>query len=250
MDYKKVLWAGYMDATGSWNRGISLAGSAEFLVLVFFWHPLMSFIVPILTFQLFTGKVFTLHAGILAKTKKSSYLIALFILLFSTFIANGNSFDIVSANISVVGTLLLVYLLKKKSDGSDIFALHFKKKYFILLGIYLFVLYCVTFMLFLPERIPSTILPYVSVLFFYALAIVMLSKSEKKDVCLVDLPDDSYSSKDISWYVILLILAVNIACLTPYISTLVVGVTYLSMMVAGLILFLGYFYREIKYKMH
>lgn len=244
----KVIWTGYLGAAGPEFGTVFGLAFAEFLVLVFFWHPVMSFIVPLIVFQLLTGKVFPLHADILRKTRVRSYIIVLSILLFSAFIANGNSFDNVSANTSVLGTLFLIVLAAKKSKGSNILSLYFKKRYFILTAFYLIILYCAGFLLFLPEKIPGRVVPYMSVFVFYACSFMVLARSGKTSTCLTELPEDSYSSKDMLMYVVLLILAVNVACLVPYISTMMIGAAYLSMMLAGIILFSRLFYREIKYR--
>jgi hypothetical protein len=242
----KVLWAGYMDSAGPGLGTIFGVGLAEFSVLSLLWHPIMSFIVPILVFQVLTGKIFTGHADYLRKTRKSSSILFVCILLFSTFIANGNSFNFISANISVLGTLLLVFLVYRVSKDRDIMSLHFKKVYLRLIVIYLIVLYIVTFVLFLPERIPVTLTPYISVLLFYAIPLIVISKSEISDICLVELPDNSYSVKDLARYSLLLVLAVNFACLVPSVSTTVLGMTYFSMVFAGIVLFLAVFLKGIK----
>lgn len=227
--------------------------SAEFSVLVFFWHPLMSFIVPILVFQLLTGKAFSIHTGFFRKTRRSQFIIVLFILLFSNFVANGNAFNLVSANFSVIGTLALVYLMARASRNSDIMSLHFKKKYLLLIFIYLFALYTATFFSFLPERIPTTALLYISVVAFYSIAIALLYRSEKLDKSetdLVKLSGESFSEKDVFRFSALFILTANISCLLSSISTIIVGVTYFSMVVAGLLLFMAAFFRIIKMIRH
>ena len=50
----KVLWAGY---PGSEGPAIALVGGIailEFSTLVFFWHPILAFIMPILVYESFT----------------------------------------------------------------------------------------------------------------------------------------------------------------------------------------------------
>ena len=49
----KVLWAGY---PGSEGPAIALVGGIailEFSTLVFFWHPILAFIMPILVYESF-----------------------------------------------------------------------------------------------------------------------------------------------------------------------------------------------------
>ena len=51
----KVLWQGYMNETGPALGRILGVASIEFPLLVFFWHPIFSFILPILTYQILRG---------------------------------------------------------------------------------------------------------------------------------------------------------------------------------------------------
>ena len=46
----KVTWAGYMGQDPSGGRCSAFA-PAEFLIIIFFWHPFMSFIVPLFLFE-------------------------------------------------------------------------------------------------------------------------------------------------------------------------------------------------------
>ncbi|WP_135644142.1 hypothetical protein [Methanococcoides vulcani] len=161
----KVLWAGYFDSEGP-SMGTFLGlGIGEFPILVFFWHPIMSFIVPTLVFEILTGKVLTGHEFILERTRRKTSMIVFFLILISTFIANGNQFDLVSANISLIGTLSIIAVLYKFTKDSDLSYLELGKRSFKLLGSYLILLYIVTFLYLLPERITTTILPYISILY-------------------------------------------------------------------------------------
>ena len=104
----KVLWAGYMDSAGPGFGTLFGISVAEFLVLVFFWHPIMSFVLPILVFEILTKKVLYGHESILRKSTKKTTLVSLFLILISTFIANGNGFDLISSNASLIGTFLII----------------------------------------------------------------------------------------------------------------------------------------------
>ena len=73
----KVLWAGYMDATGPGFGTVLGVALVEFLVLVFFWHPIFSFILPILTYEVITGENLITHDSALKKTKRKTNLLLL-----------------------------------------------------------------------------------------------------------------------------------------------------------------------------
>jgi len=234
----KVLWAGYMDTEGP-SLGTFLGlGVAEFPVLVFFWHPVMSFIVPILVFEMLTGKILVQHSEILKRSGRKTIVITLLLILLSSFIANGNGFDPASAIVSVAGSLLIIAILYRLSKGTDITQLVPGKMGFRVLCLYLLVLYIVTFIFLLPERIPATILPYLSIICFYVIAIALLSRSEKGTLQLVQLEDKDYSPRNFVMFIPVLILAVIIACLVPNISTNVLMLTYFSLIITGTVMFL------------
>jgi hypothetical protein len=234
----KVLWAGYMDSAGPGLGTFFGIAIAEYSILVFFWHSVMSFLVPVLVFQVLTGRVFSNHAAFIHKNRRNFTMVVVTIILLSNFIANGNSFNIVTANISVLGTLFLIFLVRKASLGSDITYLHFKKKHFLMVTAYLLILYIVTFFALLPERIPVTIAPYVSIILSYVVIVTILAKSKPSAVFVEPLPKGSYSAKDVFKFSLILVFAVNLACILPSVSTALLTITYLFLVAAGPFLFL------------
>ncbi len=79
----KVVWAGYFGQAPAWGTVLGFA-VAEVPVIVFFWHPVMSFIVPVLVFQIIavsigegrdvTRIVLPSHIGFLKRSKHTSIL--------------------------------------------------------------------------------------------------------------------------------------------------------------------------------
>ncbi|WP_135613253.1 hypothetical protein [Methanococcoides sp. AM1] len=243
----KVLWVGYLDSDGP-SMGTFLGlGIGEFPILGFFWHPIMSFIVPILIFEILTGKVLTTHELILERTRRKTAILALFLILVSTFIANGNQFDLTSANISLTGTLVIIAVLYKFTKDSDLTSLKLEGRSFKLLEGYLITLYVITFLYLLPERIPTTILPYTSIIVFYAIPVILILRSAKKKEKLEILGNCSYSSRNLIIFIPLLILAVNIACFVPAISLSVLSITYILLSAIGVVLFLWVIYNIRKH---
>lgn len=243
----KVLWAGYFDQAGP-SLGTFLGlGIAEFPILTFFWHPIMSFIVPILVFELLTGMTLDGHLSILEKGRRKTLTIALFLILISSFIANGNGFDHVSANLSVVGSLLLIAILAKNVKNISITDIIPKKKGFALLSIYLFLLYVLTFIFLLPERIPTTIIPYLSIFAFYAIAIILLARSKRTSVSIIETSYvDVYSKRNITLFAVVLMIGVNVACSIPQISMGTLMLTYMLLNGVGIIMFFTVIRRTIK----
>ncbi len=231
------MWAGYPSSTGAGLGTLFGIAIPEFPVLVFFWHPVMSFILPILVFEILTKKVLKGHESILIKTTKKTILITLFLISISTFIAKGNGFDLLSSNASLIGTLLMISGLCYLTKKADLKSLELKKPGFILLTIYLIALYIVTFFYLLPERMPTTIAPYIPIIAFYVIPIILIFKSNKTITEINTLKEDSYSTTDLIKFTIITILAINTACLIPDISTGIMAITYFSFAFMGTIMF-------------
>ncbi|MCD4806627.1 MAG: hypothetical protein K8R13_03500 [Methanococcoides sp.] len=198
----------------------------------------MSFIVPILVFEILTGKTLGQHSEILKRSGRKTIIITLLLILLSSFIANGNGFDPVLAIMSVAGSLLIITVLYRLSKGTEIAQLVPGKRGFRVLCVYLLLLYIVTFIFLLPERIPTTIAPYLSIIFFYAIAIALLSRSGKENVQIIQLDTKDYSPRNFIMFIPILILAVTIACFVPNISTNVLMLTYFSLIITGTAMFL------------
>jgi hypothetical protein len=243
----KVLWAGYQGAAGPGAGTVFGIGVIEFPVLVFFWHPIMSFIMPVLAYEILTGRAISTHKKILEKSRKKTAAITLFLLLAGTFIANGNRFDILSANLSLIGTLLIVTGLYYLSRKKDLKVFEFGKLGFGILTVYLILLYAVTFFLLLPERIPTGIVPYIAILAFYAIPISLIIKSRKTDTELEKLTMNQYSPKDLVKFALVAIVAANLACLAPNISLAILGIVYFSYIVIGVITFTFAVYKVFKH---
>ena len=151
----KVLWSGYFDSNGPGLGTILGIGISEFPILVFFWHPIMSFIVPVLVFELLTKKIHISHASILTKTTRKTILILISLISLATFIANGNKFDLLSSNISLIGTLVIILVFYSLARKADLKVFEFGRRGFIALSLYLALLYVLAFLFLLPERNPK-----------------------------------------------------------------------------------------------
>lgn len=242
----KVLWAGYIDQGNQLSISFLGLGVAEFPVLVFFWHPIMSFILPILVFEILTGKILAGHESVLRKSTKKTTLIVLFLILISTFIAYGNKLNSVSANLSLIGTLVIISGLFYLAKKSNIKVFEFSKTGFTVVTIYLLFLYITAFFLLLPVRIPKTIMPYASIIVFYFFVIFLISKLKKIEAEFVVLNDNQYSIKDIIFFAIVTILSVNVACVLSNISSLIFIATYIGLIFLGTTIFVKVVYKTLK----
>ena len=242
----KVLWAGYLDAPGPGLGTFLGIGIIEFPILTFFWHPIMSFIVPILVFEILTGNIIEEHEKILRKTTKKTIIIVLFLVLISVSVANGNKFSYISSNTALIGSLLIVSGLYFLSKNASLKVFKFRKIGFIIISIYLALLYITTFNSIFPERIPNTITPYISISFFYVIAILLIAKSDTKDAVFRTLDNNHYTARDFLKFSAIIIIAVNIACISSDISMLILVIHYYALTIIGTVLFFLTIFRILK----
>lgn len=233
----KVLWAGYMDSTGPGFGSVLGVGIGEFSILTFIWHPIMSFIIPILVFEILTGKVHESHFNLLKKSKKKTTLIIIMLILLSSFIANGNGFNIISANSAFIGTMALIAGLYFLSKEADLKTFEFGRKSFIGICIYLGLLYVVTFLFLLPERIPTDIASYTAIIAFYMIAIFLFVNSKPSKFKFNNLEKDQYGIKELLIFSGITLVAINITSSLQTLGYPMMIVTYVGLTIFGAILF-------------
>lgn len=241
----KVLWAGYGD-TGPMLGTVAGIGISEFPMLVFFWHPVMAFILPILIFEILTGQVFEAHTSILRKSARKTKLVILFLILISAFIVNGNGYNLLSANLSLIGTLFIVSGLYYSVKSSNIKVFEFSKISFAMVTMYLLLLYTGTFLLLHPGRIPHSLVPFISIIIFYALFIFIIRRSKKVETEFVQLNKEHYTIGDLKKFALITIVAVNVVAVVPVISMYIFSFTYFAIALTGTILFATVVYKILK----
>ena len=112
----KVLWVGLMDDTII-ILNISIM---ETIVLIFLWHPILSFIIPAIVFEAFMTNSNTLFEGLpqkfkkLIKNKKTRVILFLTLGAFLSFNSLGPVETLLSGFTTVLPIILLYYLLRKK----------------------------------------------------------------------------------------------------------------------------------------
>lgn len=111
----KVLWLGLSeDSFILWHISIM-----DYIVLVFFWHPIFSFIIPSIVFEKLMTKTDYLYQGLpsgirkLIESKYGLVIIMVFVGLFASF--NGTMDTMTLSELSLlIPILLLVFLFRKK----------------------------------------------------------------------------------------------------------------------------------------
>ncbi len=93
----KVLWAGYIGQQPIASTFLGIA-SFEFLTLVFFWHPIFSFVLPILILEQFLANQESAviealppsHLSILKNSRLNRFLSSMIFLIASPFLIHNS----------------------------------------------------------------------------------------------------------------------------------------------------------------
>ena len=174
----KVLWAGYPGSAVPMFGTIAGIAWGEFLTLVFLWHPIFSFVIPVVVYQLLcvdsgsseSVTLFWGHHSILTSSRRTLMLwgiAALFGGLFLPLSLIIDASNVLVASVFNVMILLGVYALSRRGNrplSIDLVTLGRRGTFAV--GAYVIAQYVVFFPLLLPERIPG-LLPIVSIVIVY-----------------------------------------------------------------------------------
>lgn len=115
----QVLWYGYYGA----DEVTVFAGLAVFetIVLILFWHPLFSFIIPILVFQLLScsfsstdggcDRVIDSHTALLVDTTRNRMLLLAVVLSGSVFMTFNYGGDLLTVCLALIGSYSIISIL-------------------------------------------------------------------------------------------------------------------------------------------
>lgn len=236
----KVLWIPF------WGPPmISILGVAvvELIVLVFFWHAFMSFIVPLVVAENSLTKSREISMRLPRKVRSTlqnhPYRAILLLVLLSGLIQSANSPSVTNSLLSGISNFIvisLLYLIWNRFIGQK-FAmkdlLPSRKQFKLLLGM-LIVFYLITGALLRPEVLPG-IIPHAVILLIYALLFWMLRLHLKKSEPLSRATIKGFTPKMfISIFGLFLLFAVGAeALLGP--NSILMGFLFLSMAIPGFI---------------
>jgi len=198
----KVAWSGYL---GTGSEYITLGGFAiiEFLIVSFFWHPIMSFIAPILTFEILcihahpnerelSTFIFPSHLTLLRKSTSSKILIYLIILTSSGLLAFNSGLNIIIAGATCGGTIVIILatyqFLKKKNTNFSIYNYRLSKRGFSIVIGHLIFLYLFLGLTLRPNAWPEMIIIILTILIYFGIIFLLY----------LDLPLESRVGEDIS----------------------------------------------------
>ncbi len=232
----KVLWFGYPDSTGPMVGYFFGLGWGEFITLVFFWHPIMSFIVPVLVYELLSGDVLPGHHLFVEKNWKTFLLVIILIVMGASFQSNGANYDVIRSVGSLGGSLLIVFVLHLLSKGKNLQSLVLGKKAILVVLVYLLVLYGVTTAVIFPDRLPKTIIPYLLIFLWYCVCLGLLW-IDRFPPLTVAFKGMLFSQKEIGVFAVLVV-CLTIAC--SFFQQITYGVLllmFVSLMGAGVVIF-------------
>jgi hypothetical protein len=177
----KVTWAGYAGSTPGAGTFLGFA-VVEFPLIVFFWHPVMSFILPVLSFEALSGEKNILpgHRLILTKTRRNWLLALMVVIIGATCLSFNAKGNMLATDVTIIGSVALIgalYWIASNKYGKQfsIESLRLGKAGMAILIAYLALLYSLMFVFIFPERIapPITILLTLGVYAFIALLLYL-----------------------------------------------------------------------------
>lgn len=244
----KVLWAGYWDATGAGFGKLAGISLAEFPMLIFFWHPVMSFILPVVAFQwLTTGRFAADHVSLIRLSKVKIGLLVLLAGLISTFLASGSNFNLVDANVAVIGSIALCWTLSRFAKGAQLSDLVFQRRgSFVLFGFIATMYLAMTFLV-LPNHLPKEPIAYLSIIMSYVVAIWLFMRTKPKQAD-ADATEqvDPVAKRCFVALIVIYVASLNFWITQPEHASNMLAVLYLALYGAGSLFFLLLVYRQLK----
>jgi hypothetical protein len=239
----KVLWTGLSPDSLNF-MGIAVL---DYIVLVFFWHPFFSFIIPLYAFETLMTRSSQIHDGLPNKLQgwiKSKTFWVILILLMGLF-GSFNAITFVDIFLSyalfLLVLIILVWALKHKGldqyTWTDIMP---GKKGFIIAFIYLLAIY--VFLTLYDRFEVVTLWNQIPIWLSYLLFIGILYASKKESSDSLRKPDNLSFKKGLVFFVVLALVTVFLTFLLEVflIKDFVRVVTWISWIVIGLVLFVRY----------
>ncbi len=251
----KVIWSGFGDELILGQiLGIAIG---EFIILCLFWHPIMSFITPILVFEIFSlsrennhQKLLPGHAKLITKSKKNQVLAWLIVLYGASFLSLNSHYNIIVALVTALGSLMIVILLyyacKKYCGEFTVYELKLGFKGFITLIVYLIFLYAMLFFLIYPEKIPSLIIIFITIL-IYMTTIILIYLSKPLPEKINKNIKEFYTAKDVWKSLLTFTLLTAVFCLIPTIGSIIAILLFILMIPMGITLFFFTLLNIIRY---
>ena len=244
----KVLWHGYPGQTATYFfLGFAVL---EFIMLVFFWHPIFSFLLPVVIFELLSVEYLqtnSLYSWLedsifFTRPRLSKFIFVVIAFIGATFLSVNTLFNIEIILLSGLGNFILLILLKKYNLRSNrlhgIQSLYLSNKWFTIVFIYLVLLYSFAFMFLEAIYIPQMYtLVLTAVIYLVILGMFFISPKKVKHESFKTVPTNYSQLIQYSWIIWLIFLLIF-----PFIAKIAsteLILLYLLLLVFGLILFIN-----------
>ena len=232
----KVLWVGYPGSTGPLDGTFLGLASLEFSVLVFFWHPLFAFILPVVMFKILAissspqsnieKKAFPSHLPFLKRRIELGILLLIVAVIGAAYLTNNSnvSQNLVMAISAGLGSTLIILLLyavaRLRPDAFSVESLRLSNVELTLVAAYLVLLYGYMFISQSPEHIPTYPTPILAIIGFYGLValIIKTSSQDPAPQTRVSAVIKPFSARMLSVFFACFLLATTIMCANPEIS--------------------------------
>jgi len=227
----KVLWTGYPGAGAPIMGTFCGIAILEFSVLVFFWHPIFAFVLPILVFEVFAltdgsgrDRILPGHLSSLKKKRRLFAFLTFAILLGASFLSINTGHNVTIADFAILGNLLIILLLykiaRRKPDVFSISSLQLGRKGLTIVTIYLLLLYVLSFLFLMPNKIPTSPLPVLVIIVFYAFITFLIKMSPIHEAINIEAnaAEGTFSAKSFFAFCLLHLLLTTIFCVVPQIG--------------------------------
>lgn len=191
----KVTFIGYPGSPAPVLGTVAGIAIFEFCSVVLFWHPVFSFLLPVLVSELLCARmarekgfpraaaILPSHARALEQTRRNTLLVGGLVLLCAPFLANSTGFRLPATVVTILGSLALVglaYLVaRKRCRRPSIRDLEFGRKGAIALALAFVLLNVVLFFVISPGVLlrPRALLPVGIIVAVYVLVLLLLRAS-------------------------------------------------------------------------
>lgn len=243
----KVLWHGYPGQTASlFFLGFAVT---EFIMLVFFWHPIFSFLIPVVFFELLSSKYLESHSMhswledsfFYTRPRLGKFVILAIVFVGAIFLSVNSGFNfgilLISGVVNVFFLVVFKIYLTRNNKLHGIQSLYLSSRWFKIVFLYLVALYAVMFTLIGREYIPGPLTLILTVLIFlFILSLFFLSPVKIKKGNL-NYSKVTYNSLiHYSWFLWLALILVSVYIAGIYRALLIF--TYLFLLGFGLLVFL------------
>ncbi len=237
----KVVWSGFMGQEPILGTFLGFA-VVESLLILLFWHPIMSFVLPIVSLELLYAHVRGepgAYGYLVGKNKVSSRLLKIILFASPLALAINSGGNLVVSLSAFGGTLVLIYLVyrvaRKNPERLNPSKATVGTKGLLFFLLYILGIYVFFFFALLPERIPSLQTIFITLLFYVVLFVLIL-----RDKCSCSLPEEIYGLRDLKLfyrrYAVILAVDSIIYLLLPELTMLLFLVAIILMIGTGLYL--------------